>query len=79
MKFVPLIGSPPIPMTGGLTEASLAQLMHSLVGEGSGAGYNTPGSTGLMHRSRHDADFALAGSNDTGAVRPDQTSGLVAR
>jgi len=50
-------------------------LVNSLVSEGSGAGDNTD-LTLLVNVARHDSDFALAGLDDTGAVRSDK-AGLV--
>ena len=60
---------------GRLTELVVRGLVDSLVGEGSGAGDNTDLAL-LMDVTRHDSDFALAGLDNTGAVRSNKT-GLV--
>ena len=60
----------------GLAEADTAQLVDGLVGERPGAGNNTPGAAGGMHRSRHDADLTLAGGDDTRAVGADEAGRL---
>ncbi len=57
---------------GGLTQVHRRGLRHGLVGQGPGAGYDTHAPR-LVDVSGHDADLALAGGDDTGAVGSDQT------
>jgi hypothetical protein len=60
---------------GGLSEAGLGCLVDGLIGEGSGSADDAD-LAGLVDVSRHDADLALVGLDDSGTVGPDH-SGLV--
>src|SRR6185369_13442968 len=60
---------------GGLAEAQTGQLPDRFVGEGAAPGDNTD-LAGLVDIARHDADLALAGGDDAGAVGADE-SGLL--
>ena len=56
----------------GLAEAGLGGLVDGLVGEGAGPGDDTDAAA-LVDETRHDADLALAGGDDAGAVGTDET------
>lgn len=56
----------------GLAQTSLGGLVDGLVGQGARTGDDT-NATALVDETRHDADLALAGSNDAGAVGADKT------
>lgn len=55
----------------GLTETSLGGLVDGLVGQGTGSRDDTDAAA-LVDEARHDTDLALAGGDDTGAVRADE-------
>lgn len=56
----------------GLAEAGLGGLVDGLVGQGAGAGDNADAAA-LVDEAGHDADLALAGGDDAGAVGADKT------
>ncbi len=60
----------------GLAVASAGELPDGFVREGTGAG-DDANAAGFVNVSGHDADFALTGGDDAGAVRPDQ-AGFIA-
>src|SRR6266478_2553921 len=60
---------------GGLADAELRQLVDGFVGQRPAAADHADISL-LVNAAGHDADLALAGRNDAGAVRADQTSFL---
>ena len=70
MKFVPLTGSPPMPMQVDWPMPS-GQLPDGLVGQGAGAADHAD-AAGLVDVAGHDADLALVGRDDAGAVGTDQ-------
>lgn len=55
----------------GLAEAGLGGLVDGLVGQGAGTGDDAD-ATALVDEAGHDADLALAGGDDAGAVGPDE-------
>jgi len=59
----------------GLAKAGRGRLGDGLIGEGAGAGDDS-NLAGLVDVAGHDANLALAGADDTGAVGADQ-SGLL--
>lgn len=65
---------PTNPDASRLSKVVTGGLCHSFVGQGSGAGYDTDFPL-AVDVSRHDADFALTGVDDSGAVRANQASG----
>ena len=71
MKFVPMIGSPPMPTQVDLAEPEVAQLPDGFVGERAAAADDADLAR-LVDVAGHDADLALAGRDDAGAVRADQ-------
>ena len=56
----------------GLTEAGLGSLVDGFVGQGTGSRDDTDAAA-LVDEARHDTDLALAGGDDTGAIRADET------
>src|SRR5581483_11138110 len=56
---------------GGLSEPDARQLVDRLIRERTAARDDTD-APGLENMTRHDADFALAGSNHSWTVRPEQ-------
>ena len=71
MKFVPMIGSPPMPMAVDCPIPRVRQLIHRFVGQRTRARDNADRSF-FMNLRRHDADLALARRNNSRAIRPDQ-------
>ena len=71
MKLVPMIGSPPMPMQVDWPMPRCGQLADGFVGQGAGARDDADGA-GLVNVARHDADLALAGRDDAGAVGADE-------
>lgn len=55
----------------GLAEAGLGGLVDGLVGQGAGAGDDADAAA-LVDEAGHDADLALAGGDDAGAVGADE-------
>lgn len=55
----------------GLAEPGLRRLVHGLVGQGAGP-RDDADAAALVDEARHDADLALAGGDDTGAVGTDE-------
>src|SRR4029077_5717614 len=58
--------------TGGLADAETGELVYRFVGESSAAADDAYVAL-FVDASRHDADLAFAGRNDSRAVRSDQT------
>src|SRR5690606_763339 len=56
----------------GLTETIISSLLNSFIGQGTGAGHNTY-FTWLVDVTRHNTDLTFTGSDNTGAVRTNQT------
>lgn len=63
----------PVPDDQALAEADLGGLVDSFVGESSRA-RNDTNTAALVDEAGHDADFALAGGDYSGAVGTDETS-----
>lgn len=61
-----------LPDDEGLAEADLGGLVHGFVGEGARAGDDAD-APALVDEAGHDADLALAGSDDAGAVGTHET------
>ena len=76
MNCVPMIGSPPMPTAVRLPEALPRELVDGLVRQRARARDHADGAFGEDHR-RHDADLALAGREDAGAVRADEADALL--
>ena len=66
------------PDAGRLAQAQVGQLPDGLVGQRAAAADDADG-PGLVDVAGHDADLALAGRDDAGAVRPDQPGRRAAR
>ena len=64
--------------TGALTKSAGSKLPDRFVGEGTATG-NHADFAGFVDVTGHDADFALTGSDDAGAIRPNQADLLVAQ
>ena len=71
MNDVPTIGSPPRPTQVDLAEAEVRELPDGFVGERAAAAHDADRAL-LVDVARHDADLALAGRDDAGAVRADE-------
>src|SRR2546421_1964285 len=57
--------------TSGLADAEARELVHGLVSERAAA-TDDANVARLVNTARHNADFALAGRNDAGAIRSDE-------
>ena len=71
MKSVPLTGSPPMPTQVDWPMPEAGELTDRLVGERARAGDDAD-VAGLVDVPGHDADLALAGGDDAGAVGADE-------
>jgi hypothetical protein len=60
----------------GLAQPCAGALVDCLVGQGAGPGHDAD-LAGLVDVARHDADLALVGLDDAGAVGPDHAAGLL--
>ena len=72
MKLVPGTGSPPMPTQVVTPMPLLLELVERLVRERAGAAHDADRTAGLGDVPGGDADVALAGADDAGAVRAEQ-------
>ena len=78
MKFVPSIGSPPMPTHVDWPSPTSVSLAHGFIRQRAGARDDADRAR-LVDVARHDADLALARRDDAGAVRADEHASSMPR